>query len=191
MSATYTTTNYYIVEGNAAEKAATATCSWYPGVKHLKAQRHRDGVHIYHNISQPSDGTFVEILFGNAQSPNPPQAHGYVAVLKKKAPHPRNPRSSPPFTTADSHLSPLVKLIHLSHTTARCHPIHASFIRTSRHIHRKRSDTRKRKSKSRDRDKISGKVGSQTPLFCCAVLGCCNVHLLSVKCTQRGREAYV
>ena len=105
---------------------------------------------------------FVEILFRNAQSPNPPQAHGYVAVLNKKAPHPRNPRSSPPFNTADPHLSPLVKLIHLSHTTVRCHPIHASFIRISRHIHRKRSDTQGKKSK-RTRDKISGKSVPKRP----------------------------
>ena len=65
-----------------------------------------------------SGRTFVEILFRSAQSPNPLRAHGFVAVLKKKAPHPRNPRSYPPFITADPHSSLLVKLIHLSHTTA-------------------------------------------------------------------------
>jgi hypothetical protein len=115
---------------------------------------------------------------------------GYVAVLNKKAPHPRNPRSSPPFDIADTHLSPLVKLIHLSHTTVRCHPIHASFIRTSRHIHRERSDTQGKKIEKRGPE--TRYPESRFPnalILLCRVLGCCNVHLLSVKCTQRGKRA--
>lgn len=50
-------------------------------------------------------------------------------------------------TIADSHLSPLVKLIHLSHTTVRCNPTHASFIRISTHILRERSDTQGKKNR--------------------------------------------
>jgi len=122
----------------------------------FRARRNR----THHITSHQNQQT--EILWRSYFVMHKAQIHheqpGYVAVLNKKAPHPRNPRSSPPFDTADTHLSPLVKLIHLSHNPVRCHPIHASFIRISRHIHRKRSDTQgKENRKAGARDKISGK----------------------------------
>ena len=77
---------------------------------------------ITHITREPTDRTFVGSYFVMHKAQIHHEQPGYVAVLNKKAPHPRNPRSSLRFDIADPNPSPLVKLIHLSHTTVRCHP---------------------------------------------------------------------
>ncbi len=104
-----------------------------------------------------SDRTFVESCSVMHKAEIQDEHMDMWQSSKKKAPHPRNPRSIRPFKTVDPHLSLLVKLIYLSHTTVRCHPIHASLFAyqdtptASDRIHKERNrragpETRYRKS---------------------------------------------
>jgi hypothetical protein len=136
---------------------------------------------------------FCGILFRNAQSPNPPRATWVCSSPQQESTTSSQPQIESTIWNSRYASKPTGEA-YPSQPQSRKMPLHpCKFIRTWRHIHRRRSDTQgKEKSRSRDQRQDIRKGGSQTSLFCFAEFwGCCNVHLLSVKCTQRGGEPYV